>query len=74
MGLYAASTIGDGNCLFRALSDQLYGTESRHFQLRRDVCDWIEQHKTRYEPFVEDERGLQVHLRCMRENGIHPYF
>lgn len=69
LGLYAAPTLGDGNCLFRALSDQIYGTDSKHSQLRQDVCDWIEGHKTRYEPFVEDERGLDVHLRCMRENG-----
>lgn len=72
MGLYAASTVGDGNCLFRALSDQYYGTESYHAKLRKDICDWIENHKTRYEPFVEDERGLQVHLQCMRENGMYP--
>ncbi|KAF8145795.1 hypothetical protein K438DRAFT_1991469 [Mycena galopus ATCC 62051] len=72
LGLYAAPTIGDGNCLFRALSDQLYGSPSRHPQLRRDVCDWIAGHKARYEPFVEDDRGLDVHLRCMRENGRRP--
>jgi OTU domain-containing protein 3 len=69
MGLYAAPTVGDGNCLFRALSDQLYGSEVYHPKLRTDICDWIENNKVRYEPFVEDERGLQVHLRCMRENG-----
>ena len=69
LGLYAAPTLGDGNCLFRALSDQLYGTPSHHQQLRKDICDWIEAHKQRYEPFVEDDRGLDVHLRCMRENG-----
>ncbi|KAF8885637.1 hypothetical protein BD779DRAFT_1532876 [Infundibulicybe gibba] len=71
LGLYAAPTIGDGNCLFRALADQLYGSPSQHAQLRADVCDWIAAHKSRYEPFVEDERGLDVHLRCMRENGTY---
>ncbi|KAJ7194938.1 hypothetical protein GGX14DRAFT_527285 [Mycena pura] len=71
LGLYAAPTVGDGNCLFRALSDQLYGTPSRYAQLRRDVCDWIARHKSRYEPFVEDERGIDVHLRCMRENATY---
>lgn len=69
LGLYPASTLGDGNCLFRALSDQLYGTDSKHAQLRQDICDWIQKHKARYEPFVEDERGIDTHLRCMRENG-----
>lgn len=26
-------------------------------------------HKERYEPFVDDERGLAVHLQCMRQQG-----
>jgi OTU domain-containing protein 3 len=67
LGLYAAPTLGDGNCLFRALSDQLHGTPSYHLRLRSEICDWIAKHKQRYEPFVEDERGLDVHLDCMRE-------
>ncbi|KAI0790173.1 hypothetical protein BC629DRAFT_1512085 [Irpex lacteus] len=71
LGLYAASTLGDGNCLFRALSDQLYGTDTYHRKLRQEICDWIEGHKARYEPFVEDERGLAVHLQCMRQQGTY---
>ncbi|KAG9310909.1 hypothetical protein JVU11DRAFT_8770 [Chiua virens] len=71
LGLYAAHTLGDGNCLFRALSDQLYGSPSYHLQLRKDICDWIESHSQRYEPFCEDERGLTAHLRCMREQGTY---
>ncbi|KAF9450993.1 hypothetical protein P691DRAFT_809016 [Macrolepiota fuliginosa MF-IS2] len=71
LGLYAANTIGDGNCLFRALSDQLHGTDSKHAQLRQHICDWIQKHKARYEPFVEDERGIDTHLRCMRENATY---
>lgn len=72
LGLYAAPTLGDGNCLFRALSDQLYGTESYHSKLRTEVCNWIEAYKRRYEPFVDDERGLDVHLQCMRQQGEPP--
>ncbi|KIP05688.1 hypothetical protein PHLGIDRAFT_36301 [Phlebiopsis gigantea 11061_1 CR5-6] len=71
LGLYAAPTLGDGNCLFRALSDQLYGTESYHAKLRTEVCSWIEAHKRRYEPFVDDERGLDVHLQCMRQQATY---
>ncbi|KAF5376151.1 hypothetical protein D9615_007651 [Tricholomella constricta] len=71
LGLYAADTLGDGNCLFRALSDQLYGSPSRHMDLRQEICDWIAKHRERYEPFVEDERGLETHLRCMREHGTY---
>ncbi|RDX46065.1 cysteine proteinase [Lentinus brumalis] len=71
LGLYAAHTIGDGNCLFRALSDQLYGTPTNHLKLRADICNWIEQHKERYAPFVEDERGLDHHLSCMRQQATY---
>ncbi|KAF7759905.1 hypothetical protein Agabi119p4_11600 [Agaricus bisporus var. burnettii] len=71
LGLYAAPTLGDGNCLFRALSDQLYGTDSKHALLRQHICDWIQHHKSRYEPFVEDERGIDTHLHCMRENATY---
>ena len=73
LGLYAADTTGDGNCLFRALSDQLFGTESRHLQLRKDICDWIQSHSIRYAPFVDDERGLDVHLSLMRQPGERPH-
>ncbi|KAJ8590989.1 cysteine proteinase [Rhizopogon salebrosus TDB-379] len=71
LGLYAAHTVGDGNCLFRALCDQFYGSPSQHLQLRKDICDWIESYAQRYEPFCEDERGLSAHLRCMREQGTY---
>ncbi|KAA1466914.1 cysteine proteinase [Dentipellis sp. KUC8613] len=71
LGLYAANTLGDGNCLFRALSDQLYGSDTYHLQLRRDICDWIEKHKARYEPFVEDDRGIETHLRLMRQPATY---
>lgn len=69
LGLYAAPTLGDGNCLFRALSDQLYGSDTYHLKLRHALCNWIESHKERYAPFVDDERGLDVHLQCMRQPG-----
>jgi hypothetical protein len=69
LGLYAANTIGDGNCLFRALSDQLYGSPSKHAELRSDICDFIEARKTEYAGFIEDERGIDVHLRNMRQLG-----
>ncbi|KAG6846207.1 hypothetical protein H0H93_015419, partial [Arthromyces matolae] len=71
LGLYAADTLGDGNCLFRALSDQLLGSPSQHLILRQRICDWIAEHRERYEPFVEDERGLEKHLECMREHGTY---
>jgi hypothetical protein len=69
LGLYAAPTLGDGNCLFRALADQLHGSPAGHAPLREQVCAWIARHEVLYAPFCDDERGLDAHLRAMRQLG-----
>ncbi|KAF9078276.1 hypothetical protein BDP27DRAFT_1412280 [Rhodocollybia butyracea] len=83
LGLYAAPTLGDGNCLFRALSDQYYGSPSRHVEVRREICDFIEGHPERYEGFVDvDEFGdsgvrkdkgskLGAYVAGMRQNATY---
>ncbi|KAG9202933.1 hypothetical protein G6514_003714 [Epicoccum nigrum] len=50
-GLYASNIRGDGNCLFNALSDQLYGNQEMHAFLRdatiehmRDNSDFYRQY------------------------------
>ncbi|KAF8953455.1 hypothetical protein BDZ97DRAFT_1872256 [Flammula alnicola] len=47
LGLYAAPMIGDGNCLFRALADQVHGIAVLHAEVRKQICDWIEAHGER---------------------------
>ncbi|KAK7443472.1 hypothetical protein VKT23_015646 [Stygiomarasmius scandens] len=83
LGLYAAPTLGDGNCLFRALSDQYYGSPSRHADVRRDICDYIEAHPERYEGFVDVDEfsdtgerkgkggGLAAYVAGMRQNATY---
>ncbi|KAF9022831.1 cysteine proteinase [Hymenopellis radicata] len=75
LGLYAAPTLGDGNCLFRALSDQYYGSEGMHGKVRQDICDWIDAHRERYEGFVDVDEfgkgGMDGYLRGMRQNATY---
>ncbi|KAJ3799575.1 hypothetical protein GGU11DRAFT_858414, partial [Lentinula aff. detonsa] len=83
LGLYAAPTIGDGNCLFRALSDQYYGSPSRYGEVRREICDFIEAHPEQYEGFVDVDEfgdssvrkgkgsGLSVYVAGMRQNATY---
>lgn len=52
MGLYVSTTVGDGNCMFRALSDQVYGHPGRHGEIRQQVCDYLEEHEDDYLLFV----------------------
>ena len=48
----------DGNCLFRSLSDQLYGDYgNRHSDVRETVCDYMEKNEADFIVFLvfEDE-------------------
>ncbi|RUO95397.1 hypothetical protein BC936DRAFT_144158 [Jimgerdemannia flammicorona] len=71
LGLYAKVIAGDGNCLFRALSDQQYGIDTNHAALRQRVCDHLEGNRADYEAFVEDDRSFDAHLAVMRTSGTY---
>ncbi|WFD19886.1 ubiquitinyl hydrolase 1 [Malassezia caprae] len=70
MGLYAADTRGDGNCLFRALSDQLYGDPQYHAELRSATCDQLEKNPNLYAGFI-DASSLDAYVRHMRTLGTY---
>ena len=40
-GLYSENVIGDGNCLFRAISYSLHNHENKHFILRQSVVHYL---------------------------------
>lgn len=36
----------DGNCMFRSISDQLYGDYgNNHADIRHDICNWLEKNE-----------------------------
>ena len=65
---------GDGNCLFRAIGDQLYGMQEWYADLRKEICDYMENNPTIFQDFFvrnEDEplgAPMQMHIQQMREN------
>jgi len=44
--------IGDGNCLFRAISYCLYGTEDRHTEIRSIIVDNVTKKWCAYKNFI----------------------
>ncbi|BGP58082.1 hypothetical protein JCM8202_006217 [Rhodotorula sphaerocarpa] len=73
-GLYAANILGDGNCLFRALADQLYGSPSTHLAIRHEICDYLAANPDRYRLFVDEDSvkgGFDGHVREMRQPGTY---
>lgn len=51
-GLCEVRVSGDGNCQFRALSDQLYRSPEHHKHVRKDIVKQLKDHRSLYESYV----------------------
>ncbi|KAM9828094.1 OTU domain-containing protein 3 isoform X1 [Syngnathus typhle] len=69
MGLMLREIPGDGNCLFRALGDQLEGHSRSHLELRQETVDYMMSHRQDFEPFVEDDIPFLEHLSNLAQPG-----
>lgn len=72
LGLVLKEVEGDGNCLFRALSDQLFGSPEKHRQLRSEVVHFMRNHRDDFEPFHSDENvPFDQHLELLEQDGTY---
>ena len=53
--MYIKDVAGDGNCLFRAVSDQIEGTPEKYDSIRQRCVTFIEQNPDDFAPFIEDD-------------------
>ncbi|KAF2323007.1 hypothetical protein GH714_032732 [Hevea brasiliensis] len=51
-GLYEVKVSGDGNCQFRALSDQMYKSPEHHKHIRKEVVKQLKDYRSLYEGYV----------------------
>lgn len=62
---------GDGNCLFRAISDQVYGDERYHDILRDKCMDYISIERKFFSQFVEGgEASFDEYIAMKRTSGV----
>ena len=63
------------NCLFRALADQMYGNSKCvggfHLKLRREVVEYIRQHRDDFEPFVDEDVTFDRHVELLGQDGTY---
>ncbi|CAF1210325.1 unnamed protein product [Rotaria sordida] len=61
----------DGNCYFRALSDQITGSQEGHVVLRAIVIDFISDHREIFESSIDHEHfsSWEDFIYRMRQNG-----
>jgi len=60
---------GDGNCLFRAIADQMEGNPEVHAKYRKRICEFIETNRYDYEPFIEDDEPCEEYMVRMKRNA-----
>ena len=68
-GLKLKEMGSDGNCMFRALSDQLKGGENHHGVYRQQCADYIEQNKELYKFFIEDDEDIDDYIAWIRQDS-----
>lgn len=71
LGLKIKDILGDGNCLFRALGDQLEGDHTSHGRHRRETVRYMKEHRDDFEPFVEDNVTFEKHLKELSQLGTY---
>ena len=59
IGQNPVNTIGDGNCFFRSVSHQLYGTEDRHPQIRALAIQHLINSPEHFVEYDTDQSWLQ---------------
>eukprot|EP00934_Nitzschia_sp_Nitz4_P000911 Nitzschia sp. Nitz4//scaffold44_size153857//76945//78900//NITZ4_002726-RA/size153857-augustus-gene-0.8-mRNA-1//1//CDS//3329552172//911//frame0 len=69
-GLEIQPQDGDGNCLFRAVSLQVYGDPSMHAQVRAQCLDYMERDREHFSQFVTGE-PFDQYIARKRQDGVH---
>nr|XP_033778195.1 OTU domain-containing protein 3 isoform X2 [Geotrypetes seraphini] len=69
LGLRLREVPGDGNCLFRALGDQLEGHSRNHLKHRQETVDYMVRQRIDFEPFVEDDVPFDRHIASLSKPG-----
>ncbi|KAL7478852.1 hypothetical protein ACHAW6_004603 [Cyclotella cf. meneghiniana] len=60
---------GDGNCLFRAVALQVYGSEDMHATVRSQCLDFMEKEEEHFRDFVAE--SYAEYIRRKRCDGVH---
>lgn len=63
-GLEVKKMLGDGNCLFRAVSTQIYGDPEWHGEIRRRVVDYMRSEKSYFAQFIVENYDQYIEKLC----------
>lgn len=69
IGMRVKEVAADGNCFFRAMCDQRWGSEHHHEALRRHTVAYMKSNRDDFEPFIEDDEKWDAYIERMSEDG-----
>ena len=70
-GLSLKNIVADGNCLFRAAADQLYGEQQMHKRVRESAVNYMERHENIFAAFIDTvDEPFSSYTRRMAKDGI----
>ena len=69
-GLEMVEQEGDGNCLFRAVSLQVYGDPNNHAEARKRCMDFMAKNEEHFAQFIPDE-PFRTYVARKRILGVH---
>jgi OTU domain-containing protein 3 len=75
-GVVRKPIIGDGNCLFRAMADQLGLGEHQHKEIREKIVETILQDRDYFANFIDSNEvdGVDAYCEEMINDGITPFY
>ena len=65
LGLEIKVMEGDGNCLFRAIADQIERNQEMHLMYRRLIIEYITTNKEHFIPYMEDDEPFDDYVARM---------
>ena len=69
LGYFIREVGGDGNCLFRSVSEQVEGNESHYKEYREKCINYMKENKDEFAPFIEDDVPIDKYIEKMSKNG-----
>lgn len=70
-GLRVRTIEGDGNCFFRAMSDQLTGNCDAHGVYRKDTADYMLRHRDLFKDFILEEENYEEYVNGLGQDAIY---
>ena len=68
LGYFIREVGGDGNCLFRSVSEQVEGNEHNFQEYREKCVNYMKENKDVFAPFIEDDEPFDKYIKRMRED------